>query len=108
LFHRNQLNIFNRLKKEKNSAKKDTVATTNAGSDRVKTGNADNKKRAAFFLSCSFFWWQVVCGTEGGTTDWNSPAQQRKRPKRDRFFALLFKIWIFVFKPKFPLLDDIC
>jgi hypothetical protein len=81
--------------KEKNSAKKDTVATTNERSDRVKTGNADNKKRAAFFQSCSFFWWQVVCGTEGGTTDWNSPAEQRKRPKRDRFIALLFSICIF-------------
>ncbi|OWP83157.1 hypothetical protein BWK59_12020 [Flavobacterium davisii] len=33
----------------------DVVAPTNAGSERVKTGNEDNKKRAAFFLSCSFF-----------------------------------------------------
>jgi hypothetical protein len=65
----------------------DAEATPNAGRERVETGNADNKKRAAFFQSCSFFWWQVVCGTEGGTTDWNSPAEQRERPKRDRFFA---------------------
>lgn len=57
----------------------------------METGNADNKKRAAFFQSCSFFWRQVVCGTEGGTTDWNSPAEQRKRPKGDRFIALLFE-----------------
>jgi hypothetical protein len=80
---------FQPIKKEKNSAKKDAVATTNERSDRVKTGNADNKKRAAIFLGCSFFWWQVVCGTEAFSADWNSPAEQRKRPKRDRFFALL-------------------
>ena len=68
----------------------DAEATPNAGRERVETGNADNKKRAAFFQSCSFFWWQVVCGTEGGTTDWNSPAEQRERPKRDRFIACCF------------------
>jgi len=34
----------------------DVVAPTNAGSDRVKTRNETaQKKRAAFFLSCSFF-----------------------------------------------------
>ncbi len=63
------------------------VATTNAGSDRVKTGNEAKKKRAAIFLGCSYFSLRVVCGTEGGTTDWNSPAQQRERPKGDRLFA---------------------
>ena len=68
----------------------DAEATPNAGRERVETGNADNKKRAAFFQSCSFFWWQVVCGTEGGTTDWNSPAEQRERPKRDRLIAFRY------------------
>ncbi|OUD24361.1 hypothetical protein FPG92_12730 [Flavobacterium psychrophilum] len=91
LFFFFQLSIFNRKKKKKNSAKKDTVAPTNSGSDRVKTGNEAKKKRAAIFLGCSLFCLQVVCGTEGGTTDWNSPAEQRKRPKGDRFFALLFR-----------------
>jgi len=65
----------------------DVEATPNAGRERVKTGNADNKKRAAFFQSCSFFWWQVVCGTEAFSADWNSPAEQRERPKRDRLIA---------------------
>jgi len=65
----------------------DVVATTNAGSDRVETGNEVKKKRAAIFLGCSLFYLRVVCGTEGGTTDWNSPAEQRKRPKGDRFIA---------------------
>jgi hypothetical protein len=73
--------------KKKNSAKKDTAATTNAGSDRVKTGNEAKKKRAAIFLGCSFFCLRVVCEAEGGTTDRNSPAEQRKRPKGDRFIA---------------------
>ena len=73
----------------------DVVAPTSAGSDRVETGSADNKKRAAIFLGCSFFWWQVVCGTEGGTTDWNSPAELRKRPEGDRFIALLFGFRLF-------------
>jgi hypothetical protein len=50
--------------KEKNSAKKDSKATTNAGSDRVKTGNEAKKKRAAIFLGCSLFCLRVVCGTE--------------------------------------------
>ena len=68
----------------------DAEATPNAGRERVETGNADNKKRAAFFQSCSFFWWQVVCGTEGETTDWNSPAEQRERPKRDRLIAFRY------------------
>jgi hypothetical protein len=65
----------------------DVEATPNAGRERVKTGNEDNKKRAAIFLGCSFFWWQVVCGTELFSSDWNSPAQQRERPKRDRLIA---------------------
>ncbi|PTD14316.1 hypothetical protein C6N29_07635 [Flavobacterium columnare] len=65
----------------------DVVAPTNAGSERVKTGNADTKKRAAFFLSSSFFWWRVVCGTERGTNDWNSRAELRERPEGDRLIA---------------------
>ena len=65
----------------------DAVATTNAGSERVKTGNEAKKKRAAIFLGCSFFCLRVVCEAEGGTTDRNSPAEQRERPKRDRLFA---------------------
>ena len=76
--------------------KQDSKAPTTAGSDRVKTGNADNKKGAAIFLGCSFFWWQVVCGAEGGTTDRNSPAEQRKRPEGDRFIPLLFIYWLFI------------
>ncbi len=65
----------------------DVVATTNAGSERVKTGNEDNKKRAAFFQSCSFFWWRVVCEAEAFSADWNSPAEQRERPEGDRLIA---------------------
>jgi hypothetical protein len=50
------------------------------------------KKRAAYFLSCSFFC-AVKCLWNGGrrlflpTTDWNSRAEQRKRPERDRLIA---------------------
>jgi hypothetical protein len=73
----------------------DAVATTNAGSDRVQTGNEAKKKRAAFFQSCSFFSLRVVCEAEGGTTDRNSPAQQRERPKGDRFIPLLFRFGLF-------------
>jgi hypothetical protein len=77
-----QLNIFNRLKKEKNSAKKDTVATTNERSDRVKTGNADNKKRAAIFLGCSFFGgkWSVERKEERltGTAQRNKGSDRRE------------------------------
>ena len=62
----------------------DAVATTNAGSDRVQTGNEAKKKRAAIFPGCSFFSLRVVCGTEGGTTDWSSATEQRERPKGDR------------------------
>ena len=65
----------------------DAVATTNAGSDRVKTGNEAKKKRAAIFLGCSFFCLQVVCEAEAFSADWNSPAEQRKRPKGDRLIA---------------------
>ena len=32
----------------------------------------------------------MVCGTEEGTTDWSSATEQRERPERDRFIALLF------------------
>jgi hypothetical protein len=46
------------------------------------------KKRAAIFLGCSFFSLRAVCGTEGGTTDWNSRTEQRERPKGDRFIAV--------------------
>jgi hypothetical protein len=81
---------FQLNKKKKNSAKKDSKATTNAGSDRVKTGNEAKKKRAAIFLGCSLFYLRVVCGMEAFSADWNSPAEQRKRPKGDRFFPLLF------------------
>jgi hypothetical protein len=66
----------------------DVVAPTNAGSDRVKTGNEAKKKRAAIFLGCSFFSLRVVCGTEAFSADWNSPAEQRERPKGDRFIAV--------------------
>ncbi|RVU90844.1 hypothetical protein EH230_08090 [Flavobacterium columnare] len=55
----------------------------------MKTGNEDNKKRAAFFQSCSFFWWRVVCGTEAFSADWNSPAELRERPEGDRLIAFL-------------------
>jgi hypothetical protein len=64
----------------------------------VKTGNEAKKKRAAIFLGCSFFCLRVVCEAEGGTTDRNSPAEQRKRPKGDRFIAMLFIFGLF-FKP---------
>jgi hypothetical protein len=33
----------------------DLEALTNAMSERVKIGNVENKKRAAIFLSCSYF-----------------------------------------------------
>ncbi|RVU90825.1 hypothetical protein EH230_07920 [Flavobacterium columnare] len=56
----------------------------------MKTGNEDNKKRAAFFLSCSFFWWRVVCAMEAFSADWNSPAELRERPEGDRLIELLF------------------
>ena len=65
----------------------DAVATTNAGSDRVQTGNEAKKNTSVLFSELLYFSLQVVCGTEGGTTDWNSPAQQRERPKGDRFIA---------------------
>jgi hypothetical protein len=68
----------------------DVVATTNAGSERVKTGNEAKKKRAAIFLGCSFFCLRVVCGTEAFSADWNSPAEQRERPKRDRLIAFCY------------------
>ncbi|PTD16586.1 hypothetical protein C6N29_02985 [Flavobacterium columnare] len=68
----------------------DVVAPTNAGSERVKTGKEDNKKRAAIFLGCSFLWWQVVCGTELFSSDWNSPAEQRERPEGDRLIAFRY------------------
>ncbi|PTD14131.1 hypothetical protein C6N29_06720 [Flavobacterium columnare] len=42
----------------------DVVAPTSDGSERVKTGNEANKKRAAIFLGCSFLCLRVVCGTE--------------------------------------------
>jgi hypothetical protein len=31
---------------------------------------------------------RVVCGTEAFSADWNSPAEQRERPKGDRFIAV--------------------
>jgi hypothetical protein len=76
----------------------DVVATTNAGSERVKTGNEDNKKRAAIFLGCSFFWWRVICRTEAFSADWNSPAELRERPEGDRLIAFLlcFKFQVFL------------
>jgi hypothetical protein len=46
---------FQPIKKKKNSAKKNTVATTSAGSDRVKTGNEAKKKELPFFLAALFF-----------------------------------------------------
>jgi hypothetical protein len=64
----------------------------------VKIANADNKKRAAIFLGCSFFWWQVVCGTEAFSADWNNATQQRERPKRDRLFASILLYYIASFK----------
>ena len=67
----------------------DVEAPTNAGSERVKTGNEANKKRAAIFLGCSFLCLRVVCGTEAFSADWNSPAEQRERPEGDRLFASL-------------------
>jgi len=33
----------------------DVIARTNVESECVKTENADNKKRTALFLSCSFY-----------------------------------------------------
>ena len=50
------------------------------------------KKRAALLLSCYFFC-AVKCLWNGGrrlflpTTDWNSRAEQRKRPEGDRLIA---------------------
>jgi hypothetical protein len=63
----------------------------------VKTGNEAKKKRAAIFLGCSFFCLRVVCEAEGGTTDRNSPAEQRKRPKGDRLIARYIDIKMFLF-----------
>ena len=50
------------------------------------------KKRVALLLSCSIFC-AVKCLWNGGrwlfqqTTDWNSRAEQRKRPEGDRLIA---------------------
>jgi hypothetical protein len=73
--------------KKKIVLKKTVKPRRTQGSDRVKTGNEAKKKRAAIFLGCSLFCLRVVCGTELFSSDWNSPAEQRKRPKRDRFIA---------------------
>ncbi|WP_207573287.1 hypothetical protein, partial [Flavobacterium psychrophilum] len=48
------------------------------------------KNELPFFLAARFFWWQVICGMEAFSADWNSAAEQNERPKGDRFFALLF------------------
>jgi hypothetical protein len=83
---------FQPIKKKKNSAKKDTVATTSAGSDRVKTGNADNKKRAAIFLGCSFFGgkWSVERKEERltGTAQRNKGSDRRETALLLVFFEL--------------------
>ena len=76
----------------------DVVAPTSDGRDRVETGNEANKKRTAIFLGCSFFYLRVVCGTERGTSDWNSRAEQRERPEGDRLIALVISLRVSEFE----------
>ena len=78
-------------KKKKNSAKKDTVATTNAGSECVKTANADNKKTSChfswllFFLLASDLW-------NGGFFSRLEQRSGTKRTTEERpLIALLFR-----------------
>jgi hypothetical protein len=57
------------------------LALTNVLRERLKTGNAENKKRAAIFLSCSYFGfkWSVersffqasVTAQRNKANDWN-------------------------------------
>ncbi|WP_219845011.1 hypothetical protein, partial [Flavobacterium columnare] len=62
---------------------------TNAGSERVKTGNEAKKNITALFSELLYFYLRVVCGMEAFSADWNSPAEQRERPEGDLLIALV-------------------
>jgi len=65
------------------------------------------KKIAAYFQAAVFFVVLCsVCGTEGGTTDWNSRTEQRERPKRDRLIARIVDITNDFFKIEFKVFSN--
>ena len=78
----------------------DKVATTNAGRERVETGNADNKKRAAPFSELLFF--LVASGLWNGRRyDWLEQPSGTKRTTEERpLVCLLFICRLFLFTPK--------
>jgi hypothetical protein len=68
----------------------DAVARPNVGRERVKMRNEQRKNEVVLFLGLPYFFvLRSDCGTEGGTTDWNSRTKQSERPKRDRLIALV-------------------
>jgi hypothetical protein len=61
-----------------------TLHIIQAMSARVKIGNAENKKRAAIFLSCSYFGFKWSVEWSFFSSECNIPKQQSKRFERNR------------------------